>query len=392
MIIAKRSFGDTSNRRKSSTEHLHGIIVILLVILTSNQLADSAQNLEASKRITMPDITNHRGTSPRNATAMSKRHSKAVGPGLVNRLGSVTSDLLNDIDDDFEDDQDEEFYKRNPIDHEGSPSDEDNDYMELADIELQMEPEKPIKAPGRLHKKGNAGRGSYKQRNKQRSQVSNGKSDKAVAAAAEMQLVDEEDCAFVLHRESKGCISYADIDEAIERAKDQLGSDLSGSDEGEELSEASINSIGELSEQTTRILADKFELTWDEISSELEQVDMSKTIMWKHCPKSLKRPPVCTKLSRYRTHSGHCNNLVKGTHLGATNTPFKRNLAPDYGDKVGEPRTGVSSGELPPVRLISLNLHPDFDVPSQDHSALFMAWGQLLNHDLAMASNARGKC
>lgn len=353
------------------------IFFLALVTLMGIIIGHSALSQKSRLVGRTPEMMPHRRVA-RNLSDTTDGEIKEASNGRKNKVSmeTATGALLNDIEDDLEDDENEEFYKKSPLEIQSSPGVEDNDYLELADIELEIEPDKSTKqAKSRPGKRGNK---------RQRAKISN-KTDGVAAQQSEWLLADEEDCALVLQRPHKECISYADVDQAIERAKSRLDFDGGTGD----LSEASINAVGELAELTTSILADKFKLTWDEITFELERIDMRQTSMWKHCHKAFKSSPTCTELSRYRTHSGHCNNLLAGgSHLGASKTPFRRNLPPDYADRVGGPRTGAVS-ELPPVRLVALNLHPDFEVPSRDHSALFMAWGQLLNHDLAMASNAR---
>lgn len=70
--------------------------------------------------------------------------------------------------------------------------------------------------------------------------------------------------------------------------------------------------------------------------------------------------------------------------------PFVRLQPADYGDGVGfARRSSLTGNQLPPARLVAVNLHPDLETPSSDLSVLFMSWGQLVNHDLAQASTAR---
>lgn len=187
------------------------------------------------------------------------------------------------------------------------------------------------------------------------------------------------------------CLTYPRIEWAIREAIRLLRFQRPGGLNSFEPSEASIHAIGELNEMTSRVLAVTFGLNLDEIMHGLEQIDVGRTSLWQLCPVLFRAPPTCTQLSRYRTHTGQCNNLF-GPHLGSSNMPFRRELPPEYSYALGEPRRSVSSGgPLPPARLVALALHPDIENPSSDHSVMFMSWGQLINHDLAMASGARGK-
>lgn len=90
-----------------------------------------------------------------------------------------------------------------------------------------------------------------------------------------------------------------------------------------------IDTSGELALMTTRILAKRFKLSPDEILNGLPMIDMSRTRMWEECPDHVKPIP-CT-VERYRTYTGHCNNL-KHQSWGAAYTPFVRYLPPVYAD------------------------------------------------------------
>lgn len=197
-------------------------------------------------------------------------------------------------------------------------------------------------------------------------------------------------CALYLSR--GGCITYDDVEDAAQNARVQLRFQVTGSQlRAAEPSEATINAVGQLNELTTRLLARRFRLNWLEVATELEQIDIRRTTLWADCPIIFRVSPLCTMMNRYRTHTGLCNNPL-ATHLGSTNMPFLRMLPGDYGDGVGTPRRAtLSRRPLPPARLVALQLHPTIENPSSEHSSLFMSWGQLINHDVAMASGARGE-
>lgn len=211
------------------------------------------------------------------------------------------------------------------------------------------------------------------------------------SVAQESYSSNSPQCALPLR--SGICLTYDMIEWAIDRASDGLRFQPPPARalESPEPTEATINAIGELNEISTRILAQNFNLDWQEITFGLEQINMSQTSLWEICPAVFRTPPNCRVLTRYRTHSGQCNNLIAG-HLGTSNMPFVRILPADYSDGVGAPRCSSFSGaQLPPARLVALSLHPDIENSNAQHSVLYMAWGQLLNHDLSLASGARGK-
>ena len=49
-------------------------------------------------------------------------------------------------------------------------------------------------------------------------------------------------------------------------------------------SETAINSLGELVELASRLLALRFQLTRDELTAGLEQIDVRRTSLWRSCP------------------------------------------------------------------------------------------------------------
>lgn len=204
-----------------------------------------------------------------------------------------------------------------------------------------------------------------------------------------VSLQQAAQCAMVLR--SGGCLTFAMIEWAIRRARQALRFRRPENLDSSELDETTIHQVGELVEVSTRILAEQAGLGWEELAYGLEGVDVRQTSLWDTCPQLFRWPPACRILTRYRTHTGQCNNPLAG-YLGSTNTPLVRLLPPDYADGVGVPRrSSLSGGELPPVRLLALSLHPDIENASPRHSVLFMSWGQLLNHDISRSSGARGK-
>lgn len=177
------------------------------------------------------------------------------------------------------------------------------------------------------------------------------------------------------------CIKYADVDKAIEEAKHRIKFEKPSDLDTLEISDASIGAVGELNLVTGQVLAQKFDLSFDEILNALPMIDMSSSKFFTKdlCPKHV-RPMTCTK-SRYRTMSAHCNNL-KHPSWGASKTPYSRYLPPDYADGLTLPRAGRAGEPLPSARLISSTVHFDLDDPTNHWSNLFPSFGQLINHDM----------
>ena len=78
---------------------------------------------------------------------------------------------------------------------------------------------------------------------------------------------------------------------------------------------------------------------------------------------------------------GSCNNLDNPL-WGASNTPFQRTLLPVYSDGVFKPKVAKSGDSLPSARLVSINIVPDVDAPSELDTHNVMQWGQFVDHDI----------
>ncbi|KHN82375.1 Peroxidasin [Toxocara canis] len=106
---------------------------------------------------------------------------------------------------------------------------------------------------------------------------------------------------------------------------------------------------------------------------------LNETALTYVCPSTTTK--VC-EASRYRTHSGHCNN-VDHPLWGSTYEPMKRMLKPNYADGLLLPRLSVSGSVLPNPRTISLTM---FTEPNEAHrsvTALFAYWMQFVFADIA---------
>jgi hypothetical protein len=228
---------------------------------------------------------------------------------------------------------------------------------------------------------------------------------------------NSNNCA-MLSAASGTCVDYQSVEQAVAQARRLIAFRRPGGLNSLEPSESTVHSIGELTEWTSRLIAMRFGLSSDEVAHSMGQIDVSQTSLWRLCPRLFRSPwarqcytyqpatasaaavqplyyqldpnQVALSSGRYRSLTGQCNNPLV-PNLGSSLMDFVRLNEPDYGDGVGSsrrPQSGV--GELPPARLVSLALHSGTpDLPSDDLAAMFAAWGQLINHDLAFASGAR---
>jgi len=98
----------------------------------------------------------------------------------------------------------------------------------------------------------------------------------------------------------------------------------------------------------------------------------------------------CDASSKFRTLSGHCNNLLRPEY-GRSNTVFARMLPAAYEDGVSVPRTRSVTGELlPSPRTISTSIHNDLSHPHARYTLLVMQFGQFLDHDITFTPLNKG--
>jgi len=124
-------------------------------------------------------------------------------------------------------------------------------------------------------------------------------------------------------------------------------------------------------------LAERFRLTPNQAGFGLTKYSTKNTILGPNCPKN----SACNRSNKYRSYDGSCNNL-ENPLWGTTNSPFQRVLLPAYSDGIFHPRKAKSGENLPSARLVSVNIVPDVDAPSELDTHNVMQWGQFVDHDL----------
>ena len=98
----------------------------------------------------------------------------------------------------------------------------------------------------------------------------------------------------------------------------------------------------------------------------------------------------CDARNRYRTISGHCNNLRR-PDFGRSNTVFARMLPAGYDEGISAPRTrSVSGDSLPSPRTISTTIHNDISHPHARYTLMVMQFGQFLDHDITFTPVNKG--
>ncbi|XP_071521126.1 salivary peroxidase/catechol oxidase-like isoform X2 [Panulirus ornatus] len=95
-------------------------------------------------------------------------------------------------------------------------------------------------------------------------------------------------------------------------------------------------------------------------------------------------PEPCDEAARYRTISGHCNNLIHKEY-GAAGHLLARMNPPVYDEALMRTRS-VLGGLLPNPRVISLRLLDVPLAPASPRNLLVMQMGQFIDHDLSVTS------
>jgi len=124
-------------------------------------------------------------------------------------------------------------------------------------------------------------------------------------------------------------------------------------------------------------IGERFELTKTQAAFGLNSFSIQGTIISDKCPSA----GPCDPLNQYRNADASCNN-IDNPLWGASNTAFQRLLLPQYSDGVWKPKVSKAGNPLPSARLISINIIPDVDAPSDMDTHNVMQWGQFVDHDI----------
>ncbi|XP_076365683.1 chorion peroxidase-like isoform X2 [Tachypleus tridentatus] len=212
-------------------------------------------------------------------------------------------------------------------------------------------------------------------------------------------LADTESRMLILNTAAKYGLQMAnDIVETLEPMLFSKGVMLHDSDVGSLLSVFSslhprakqMSRVALAAVSATSLLSERFQLTREQITAGLQQIDVHHTPLSTNCPLPVQPNPECPWFSRhYRTADGSCNNQVN-LLWGRSLTPFVRFLPPDYSDGVSKPRISRSRTSLPSARLLSNALIQHHDRPHSRASVMLMQWGQFLDHDMTHSAVTTG--
>ena len=124
-------------------------------------------------------------------------------------------------------------------------------------------------------------------------------------------------------------------------------------------------------------LGDRFSLSPDQAAFGLTDFSINETLIADKCPSG----GPCDAYHPYRAADGTCNNL-ENPLWGSENQAFQRTLLPQYSDGVWRPKVSKAGSALPSARLVSINIIPDVDAPSELDTHNVMQWGQFVDHDI----------
>lgn len=132
---------------------------------------------------------------------------------------------------------------------------------------------------------------------------------------------------------------------------------------------------------------------FDSFDLNLPNVDISGLVppapLIRTCRETEEHRP-CDARNRFRSISGHCNNLRR-PDFGRSNTVFARMLPAGYNDGISEPRTrSVTGNTLPSPRTISTTIHNDISHLHSRYTLMVMQFGQFLDHDITFTPVNKG--
>ena len=132
---------------------------------------------------------------------------------------------------------------------------------------------------------------------------------------------------------------------------------------------------------------------FNSIDFNLPQVDISGLVppapLVRQCVET-EEHRACNEFDKFRTISGHCNNLRR-PDFGRSNTVFARMLPAAYDDGVSQPRSrSVTGQDLPSPRFISTSIHKDIQHPHSRYTLMVMQFGQFLDHDITFTPLNKG--
>ncbi|KAM7294488.1 chorion peroxidase-like [Ixodes scapularis] len=148
-------------------------------------------------------------------------------------------------------------------------------------------------------------------------------------------------------------------------------------------------------ERALLLLMQWYQASLKDVQTAVAQLDLTQlepVAMWRDLCLRL-YPDTCDHGQPYRSLDGSCNNLARPS-WGKALTCHARMSEPVYSNGINAPRThGISGNPLPNPRLVSIGIRQSPPDPRyrRTHTHLFMAYGQLIDHDMSLSPDARGR-
>uniref|UniRef100_T1KSA2 Uncharacterized protein n=1 Tax=Tetranychus urticae TaxID=32264 RepID=T1KSA2_TETUR len=134
-----------------------------------------------------------------------------------------------------------------------------------------------------------------------------------------------------------------------------------------------------IAEETSKIIANSLKLSGSDLSTSLASTDLRGTRLDAECPRKAVLLP-CHP-GKYRSFSGHCNN-VKHPYWGNSVTTYVRYVPAQYADSISLPRASITGDALPSARDVSLRVHQGSEVEHPHITTLLVFFSEFVFHDL----------
>lgn len=147
-----------------------------------------------------------------------------------------------------------------------------------------------------------------------------------------------------------------------------------------------ISKVALVSEEATKYIAKKHNLTRDEITFGLPLADVRGTTLGEQCLIKVDYP---CQPGKYRAYNGYCNN-VQNPNWGVSNRRYLRYIQSDYADGISIPRQRANGEFLPSPRAVSVAIHTDSFNEHPHLMVIAAIWGEFIYHDAAHTPQMAG--
>ncbi|GAV03930.1 hypothetical protein RvY_14293-2 [Ramazzottius varieornatus] len=157
-----------------------------------------------------------------------------------------------------------------------------------------------------------------------------------------------------------------------------------------------ISALGYVLEGMTTFLANRSQLTREQLLFGLPSVPVAHPTIVRRCPYRFNRDEVlglpstaCENVAPFRNITGLCNN-AQNAFWGATYSPFTRFLPHHYADAVKEIRKSAANTSLPNPRYVSSSIHWQLPGTHSHVTQMLTTWAQFIDQDLSFIGSYFG--